>query len=355
MLVVSYGKDAAKITYDALRASDISAYLKPEYKVAIKPNLVMAKPANDGATTHPEVVEGILLFLKEYGVKKMKIIESSWTGGNTKHAFKICGYANLSRKHGIPLLDLKSDSCTTRTHGSDSIKICDEALSADFIVNVPVLKAHCQTRMTCCMKNLKGCIPDGEKRRFHSIGRHRPIAALNMLVKTGYNVVDGICGDLSFEEGGNPVETDCVIVGRNPLTVDSYCAGLMGYKISDIGDLAYGKEMGVGEYITPDAKIIELNAQDKPLHERGGGSGRADAYRNMIDEDAACSACYSALIHALSRLGGKTTIKGGIHIGQGFKGKSGDGFGVGNCASGFAKCVPGCPARAVDIVEALKR
>jgi len=29
--------------------------------------------------------------------------------------------------------------------------------------------------------------------------------------------VDGICGDLSFEEGGTPVEANRVIAGQNPL------------------------------------------------------------------------------------------------------------------------------------------
>ena len=39
---------------------------------------------------------------------------------------------------------------------------------------------------------------------------HKPIAALNALLKTGYCVVDGICGDLSFEEGGTPLTANDV-------------------------------------------------------------------------------------------------------------------------------------------------
>jgi ferredoxin len=203
------------------------------------------------------------------------------------------------------------------------------------------------------MKNLKGCMPDSEKRRFHTLGLHRPIAALNMLLKIGYSVVDGICGDLTFEEGGNPVETNRIIAGRNPLTLDSYCAGLIGYRPDEIEYLSYGKEFGLGEFYTPQTELVEINPQNKPLLEVKGNR-QADSYQALIHEDAACSACYSSLIFALHRLGGKIRAEGKLHIGQGFREKGGPGVGIGRCAQGFTKCVPGCPPKAIDIIEALQ-
>jgi len=352
MIVLTYGTDIIENTYEALTSSDIGSYLNPNFSVSIKPNLVVPGPASNGAITHPEVVEGIILFLKEFGVSKIKIIESSWLGASTKQAFKDCGYEELSRKFNIPLIDLKSDSCSTVKSEGYSMKVCNEALETDFLINVPVLKAHCQTLLTCCMKNLKGCIPDSEKRRFHTLGIHKPVAALNTVVKTSYCVVDGICGDLSFEEGGNPVEGNRIILGRDPLLVDSYCAELIGYLPDEIDYLSYGKEMGIGNYFSKKTKVVELNLQNKPLNEIKSGR-TTSRYKGYIKEDAACSACYSSLVYALHRLGGKTSKKGKIHIGQGFKGKNGSGIGIGNCALGFEKCVSGCPPKATDIIDAL--
>ena len=354
MIVVSYGSDIAKSAYDALAASDIASHLKASYSVAIKPNLVVSGPASLGATTHPEVVSGIIKFLKDFGVSSIKIIESSWIGDNTKSAFKVCGFEELSREHGVPLVDLKDDSCTTLKHGGLEIAVCDEALNTDFLINVPVLKAHCQTRLTCCIKNLKGCIPDSEKRRFHAIGLHKPIGALGALIKTGYNVVDGICGDLTMEEGGNPVAANRIIAGRDPLLIDSFCAQLIGYMPSEIIHLAYAKEYGVGEFFSEKAKVVELNAGSKPAN-KASCSRVVQRYSKLVAEDAACSACYSSLMYALHRLGGKVSSKGKLHIGQGFKGKSGAGQGIGNCASGFDDCIPGCPPKAADIVKLLYR
>jgi len=357
MLVITYGSDITKNTYDTLVASDISAYLKADFAVSLKPNLVVPGPASNGAVTHPEVVDGVIRYLKDFGVTRIKIIESSWVGDSTKRAFKFCGYEELARKYDIPLIDLKPDSCTTLKHSGFEMKICDEALNTDFLINIPVLKAHCQTRFTCCLKNLKGCIPDSEKRRYHTLGIHKPVAVLSALIKTGYCVVDGICGDLSFEEGGNPVQSNRIIAGRDPLMVDSYCVTLIGYQPDDIEYLAYAKEIGVGKYYSGGTKIVELNAENKSVVDRRGQYS-ADRFRKFIDEDSACSACYSSLIYALHRLGGrvgKDVNDGKVLIGQGFKGKTGKGFGVGICTQGFSTCVKGCPPKATDIIEALRR
>jgi len=353
MIYISYGRDIAKITYDTLAMSDIGDYLKADFSVALKPNLVVPGPASNGAVTHPEVAEGVILFLRDFGIKNIRIIESSWVGDSTKRAFKYCGYEELSAKYDVPLIDLKSDSSRTLRHSGYDIAVCSEALDTDFLINLPVLKAHCQTRLTCCMKNLKGCIPDSEKRRFHTLGIHKPVAALNMLIKTGYNVVDGICGDLTFEEGGNPVTANRIIAGRDPLLVDSYCAGLIGYGVHDIEYLVYGEKIGVGRLFSDDVHVFEQGAEDKPKIELSREHS-AKRYRKLIDEDSACSACYSTLIHALHRLHGRVRVDGKISIGQGFIGKSGKGLGIGVCAKGFSEFVPGCPPKATDIINTLR-
>ncbi|MCL2853428.1 MAG: DUF362 domain-containing protein [Defluviitaleaceae bacterium] len=325
-------------------------YLQPNFKVAVKPNLILARAAEDGATTHPEVVEGIILFLKDFGVRDIKIIESAWVGDSTKRAFKVCGYEALGKRYGVELEDLKDDSFTARTYDGLDIQICDEALNTDFLINVPVLKAHCQTLMTCAMKNLKGCIPDAEKRRFHSLGLHKPIAVLNALLKCGYVVVDGICGDLSFEEGGSPVEANRIIAGQDLLLIDSFCAELIGFRPEEVGYMSYGKQIGLGEFFSANMSVVELNSDNKPKIQQRG-SRAADRYRKMIEEDGACSACYAALIFALHRQGENPARK--ISIGQGFKGKKGDGLGIGSCTRGFTRCVECCPPKAADIIDGL--
>ena len=92
------------------------------------------------------------------------------------------------------------------TSKDGTIKVgCVRGADIDFLINVPVLKGHCQTKITCALKNMKGLIPNTEKRHFHAMGLHEPIAHLNAGLHQDFVVVDNICGDLDFEDGGNPV------------------------------------------------------------------------------------------------------------------------------------------------------
>ena len=343
---VNYSRDIIQGTQEILAASNLKELVKPQMKVSIKPNLVLAKAASSGATTHPEIVEGIIRYLKELGIRDIEIIESSWIGDDTRRAYRVCGYEDLRKKYGVPLFDLKEDELVV----IDGMEICRKAVETDFLINVPVLKAHCQTSLTCCMKNLKGCISDREKRRFHTQGLHRPIAALNKAIKTHFSVIDGICGDLSFEEGGSPVERNMILVGSDPLFLDSYCAQLIGYQSDEIDYLTYGDQLGIGELFESgrdDSRIIELNQEKKPKISKADRS-TVRHIAKYIEEDQACSACYSALVYALYNSRHKPTEK--IRVGQGFIGKRGE-LGCGNCTSKFKKFIPGCPPKAVDIVE----
>jgi len=347
---INYSNDFLQGTIEVLEASNLKELVKPRMKVSIKPNLVLAKDASFGATTHPEVVEGIICYLRELRIENIEIIESSWVGDDTKRAYKVCGYTDLSKKYGVPLFDLKEDDLVS----IDGMEICKKAIETDFLINVPVLKAHCQTLLTCCMKNLKGCISDREKRRFHTMGLHKPIASLNKAIKTHFCVIDGICGDLNFEEGGTPIERNMILAGEDPLFLDSYCAGLIGYNPKEIGYLNFGEELEIGEVFDDfkdNQRVIELNAMNKPKATRKS-QNISKGLSKFILEDSACSACYSALVYALYNTHDKPKEK--ISVGQGFIGKKGT-LGCGDCTSRFTNYIPGCPPKAVEIVEFLER
>jgi len=350
-IIVDYRQDILSGVQDLLEASCLKSMIHSGMKISIKPNMVLASPPSSGATTHAEVVEGLILYLKDFGVKDIEIIESAWVGDDTKKAYHICGYDKLSKKYNIPLYDLKDDRIVKIDAGEYRFEVFRKSIETDFLINVPVLKAHCQTKMTCCLKNMKGCISDSEKRRFHALGLHRPIAYLNKAVKTHFCLVDGICGDLTFEEGGNPVQRDMILTGADPLAVDSYCAGLIGYKADEIEYLRIAHTIGVGRLFDGSMAILELNKSEKPVIRRGASVGTVRRLAAHINEDSACSSCYASLIHALYR--GKIP-KEKINVGQGFRGIKGK-IGCGNCTSKCEKYVPGCPPKATEIIEFLNK
>jgi uncharacterized protein (DUF362 family) len=337
-----------------LRQSGVAKRLTAGMNVVIKPNLVVAKPAAEGAVTHPEVVEGIVLFLNENGISSITIAEGSWLGEMTARAFDRCGYTALAKKYGIKLFDTKNDKVIKKTVDGLTLGVCETVLNADFLINVPVLKGHCQTTMTCCLKNMKGCIPDSEKRRYHNIGLHRPIAVLNTILKPHLHVIDSICGDPTFEEGGNPVRTDRILLGTDPVLLDSYAATLIGHDPQDIEYLRIASSLGIGRFFDADMEFNELQSEMRPKTDVKNQSHLVRRFAKHIDEQNACSACYAALICALRQMGSVSAKTGTIKIGQSFRDQKCAGIGVGNCCSGCDRYVPGCPPTAAQILDLLR-
>ncbi|MCL1941596.1 MAG: DUF362 domain-containing protein [Synergistaceae bacterium] len=350
-IFVACGSDEIEGARKILEASGAAELFGAGMKVALKPNLVVAKPASSGATTSPRVVAGTIEFLKDCGVTDITIMEGSWAGESTERAWQACGYRELEKKYGARLLDLKKDKTRSVSAGGMKIEICVSPLEADRLVNLPVLKGHCQTVMTCALKNLKGCIPDSEKRRFHSIGLHRPIAALNMAIRPDLILVDAMRGDLTFEEGGNPLEMNLLIAGSDPVKIDAYGASLMGLSPSEVEHLRLAEEFGVGSSEIGTDTAVETGEKRNQIFARPGVLPNAARHlAQYVEERDACSICYAGLIHALYRMDRARKLrglKGKIHIGQGFKGMSGEGIGYGECARGFETSIPGCPPRGI--------
>ena len=330
-------------------------------RIAIKPNLVVPTPADQGATTDPALVEAIVAYLQAQGHKDIRIIEGSAIGYSTERAFRNCGYEAISEKYNIPLINLQKDAVAKISIRGIDIDICKEALAADFLINVPVLKAHCQTRITCALKNLKGCISDQEKRRFHRLGLHKPIAALGQALPTHWVIVDGIIGDLTFEEGGTPINMGRIIAGVDPVLIDTYVLQLLGYDLEDVPYVSLAAQFDIGSSELSRANIIEHFDGDTPPVVAQPANPIAERYRDYIDEREACSACYGSLIYALMRYEeqfghlGKTVR---FAIGQGFLGKGdhadSDALGIGSCTKAkFKNHVPGCPPTAKRILDTL--
>jgi len=354
MIYQIYGSDAHRMTKALMEAADVIKQIPSGASVALKPNLVVAGTPESGATTHGGVLSGCIEYLQDHGVREISVIEGSWVGADTGRAMRACGYDQVCRRYDVPFFDLKRDKTRRVSTPLRSMDICRRALEAGYLIDLPVLKGHCQTRMTCALKNLKGCIPDQEKRRFHSEGLMRPIAALAAALRPHLIIVDNICGDLDFEEGGNPVYTGRMLLGFDPVQIDAYGCRLMGLPLSAVPYIKLAEQFGAGHTALEESEIVSLNEPAAGLA-APARSRTVDRLGKQVRQDSACSACYAGLIRALYELErAGVSVDQDIFIGQGWKGKTIQGIGVGLCCSGASVCVKGCPPTAQAIAEALK-
>jgi uncharacterized protein (DUF362 family) len=356
-----YGTEYKEMTKELLSKTDLAGLIgSKKARIAIKPNLVVISPAEYGATTHPEVVAGIIEYLQGNQFENITIVEGSWVGDRTSEAYEYCGYRALCEQYGVPFVDGQKEKWHSVDCAGMKLNVIDAVDRMDFLINVPVLKGHCQTKMTCALKNLKGLLPNSEKSRFHRMGLHKPIAHLQAGIHQDFIVVDHICGDLDFEEGGNPVVRNCVMAALDPVLVDSYACHLMQYTPDDVPYVRMAEQLGIGTTDLDAAQIINLGGYKgyagKEMMEDLPREKKILEVSYAVDEVDSCSACYANLVGALWRLreeGLLEKLKEPIGIGQGMQGKTGR-LGVGRCTKDFDVCIMGCPPDEEKIYEELK-
>ena len=356
-----YGTDFTGMTKKLLEETELAALIgDKKTRIGIKPNLVVPSPAEFGGTTHPEVVAGIVEYLQEHGFENITIVEGSWVGDRTSEAYEYCGYRALCQKYGVPFVDGQKEKYHAVDCAGMKLNIINAVDRIDFLINVPVIKGHCQTFMTCALKNLKGLLPNSEKSRFHRMGLHKPIAHLQAGIHQDFIVVDHICGDLDFEEGGNPVVRNCVMAALDPVLVDSYACHLMQYTPDDVPYVRMAEQLGIGTTDLSKAQIINLGGYNgysgKEIREDLPREKKILEVSYAVSEVDSCSACYANLVGALWRLreeGILEKLDVPIGIGQGMQGKTGR-LGVGRCTKDFDVCIMGCPPDEEKIYQELK-
>ncbi len=356
-----YGTAFKDMTKELLAKTELADLIGDrKARVAIKPNLVVASPAEFGGTTHPEVVAGIVEYLQENQFENITIVEGSWVGDRTSDAYKYCGYKELCEKYDVPFVDGQKQRWHEVNCAGMKLNVIDYVDKIDFLINVPVIKGHCQTKMTCALKNLKGLLPNTEKSRFHRMGLHKPIAHLQAGIHQDFIVIDHICGDYDFEEGGNPVVRNCVMAALDPVLVDSYACSLLQYTPDEVPYVRMAEKLGIGTADLDSAQIIDLGGfrgyAGKEMQEDYPRKHKLLEVSYAVDEVDSCSACYASLVGALWRLkeeGLLEMLDTPIGIGQGMQGKTGK-LGVGKCTKDFDVCIMGCPPDEEKIYQELR-
>ena len=371
-IFVICGSQIFRMAYELCRRADLSGMIRsscPEMDplIALKPNLVGPIPASEGATTHPQIAEAVISYLRREGFRNLVMMESSWVGDSTRDSLLVTGFGPLCERLDVPFIDLQSDSAVSVDCAGMKLNVCRQALKADYLINLPVMKGHCQTGMTCALKNLKGCIPGSEKRRFHRMGLHEPIGHLAAGLRQDFILADAICPDLTFEDGGNPVPLNRLICAVDPVLMDAYACRLTGLEEESVPYIRIARECGVGQGDLSRAEVtvyLEKKEDGKVLYSRGdqpvcswrGDYRRILKVREMVCDLDSCSACYGTLIPVLHRLEEEGLLDRStprLCIGQGYRGKKGR-YGIGSCTSSFDVSLPGCPPSAASMEQFLR-
>jgi uncharacterized protein (DUF362 family) len=214
--------------------------LGPGDRTFIKPNLVALDESFPmplfGVVTTTRLVHDMVLLLKEHGVESITIGEGSVYGKSfgvpTGEVFEALGYGDLAKRYGVRLLDLHREPFSSEDFGGYTLEISEPALSADVLINMPVLKTHNQAILSLGLKNLKGCLSMKSRKACHAAdgGLDGYLARFVEKLTPDLTVIDGIYG---LEKGpfytGTAVRMNALIGSTDPLSADLVGAAAAGF------------------------------------------------------------------------------------------------------------------------------
>jgi len=365
---------------EALALCDALDGLNISNKVLLKPNILWGdkkKLPPYGRVTTSIMVDYLLKVLKDHGCNNITIgegtIPNKEMGSSTFQGFKWTGIEKVAKKYGAKLVDFNSEPYEDVKLGKVTVKISKCAIESDFIIDLPVLKAHRQTKVSLGMKNLKGCLSLKSKMKFHRHELSRMIALLNMKLHPSLTIIDGIYG---LEKGpdflGTPHRMDLIIAGKDVFSCDIIGSMVMGIKPEEVDHLR--------EYASLTERNISLDEIDvrgesvnKVVHNFEWRVsvedilGQANISGLTVQEEgpSCCSGCMviqTALVGVLAKDSPNTALDHvEVCIGSDVRAKedSKKVFLLGDCAISANKDLPeaikikGCPPLVLDTVKSI--
>jgi len=386
-VAVRRGDRAKDIIPEALQLlGGLRNVIKPGDTVLVSPNYCGPAKVNSGTITNPEVVVGVIEAAREAGAGKVVVAESSIVGFDAGEVMAQLGVQRIFEEAGAEVLNLDRDQRdyiekkVTRGKLIKKLKIFRPAVECDVLISVPVLKTHIFAGVSLGMKNLKGTLPDAQKKIFHRVGARkesdepfeldRCISDMMTVHHPAFTIIDATVGQEGFVAGsevaGSAVEMNTVVAGADFVAVDAVGAYLMGWDPMQINHIRYCHEMGLGVGDLGSIEILGERLDDVRREFKPAIPGELGEYDNVtVFEGGSCSGCSFAIRWTLDAFTPEEIEKWGetvffvgsdTEVPDKIDGKA---FLLGKCACRLpipnAVKVRGCPPPFFHIVNELKQ
>lgn len=238
-----------KSVSDLLEESGLSQHLKGDKIVIIKPNLVSNDPPP--ITTPVELVESIIEYIQREN-QRVEIVVAEGSGSinfETMQIFDQLGYVTMASHKSVRLVDLNEAELVCLKNPSFKRWpeiFLPEIIMENYLISVPVLKAHTLTDVTITMKNMIGVVPPShyqEGSRWKKSAFHRnPDAAvmdLNRYRTPDFTIVDATVGMRDAHLWGPTCDPpiNMLYAGFDSVAVDAFGASLLKRDWKKIGHI----------------------------------------------------------------------------------------------------------------------
>lgn len=217
-------------------------------KIFIKINANSDMIGLTGNTTDLRLIVAVIVSLKGRGYKDISIGDGTSSGFiNTQiDCLKRLKLYEIAKLFNVKIIDLnKTEGVEISVLHGFKVKIAKVCLEADFFIDLPKLKTHGETQMSCCLKSKIGCVVGLDKQIIHH-DLNENILILNQYLKPDLHIVDAI---LPMEglgpSRGIPKNIGLILAGTNPMLLDLAAAFILGRDEEEIPYLALVKKRGL--------------------------------------------------------------------------------------------------------------
>jgi uncharacterized protein (DUF362 family) len=262
-IIVAYGGEPEELLQTALKTyGGLEKLIKPESTVVIKTNFTWYGPPERACNTNPDLLSALVKACKKAGAKKVRVIDL--TIEPYAMCLKISGIKKAVESAGgevqnLDLIDINNPPLVKRNSGIlKNFPIYAEALNAECLINVPILKHHGTTMISGSLKSLMGLTPSRDK--MHAVGVDQAIVDLAKIIKPHLHIIDAyrILKTRGPQGPGDVAVAKQLIITHDPVAGDTYGASLLGVTPDH---LKLAAEAGLGCNDLSKIKITKVNVK----------------------------------------------------------------------------------------------
>lgn len=249
-VVVAHGTEIPQMLAAAVAAlGGWGAFVKPGQKATIKPNAGWASTPEQGANTHPQLVEEAIRACRAAGASEVVLPENSCSPSAKSFAMSGIGAAAKNAGGRLYEPDDDQDFVEVAVPGGKTLKqvaVVRDVLETGCLINMPVAKTHGGAKLTLGLKNWMGSVRD--RGFWHRSGLHQCIADFGTLVKAHLTIVDATrIMVTNGPRGPGELKTpNQLVLGTDPVAVDAYAATLFGMQPFAVPHIQIAHDMGLG-------------------------------------------------------------------------------------------------------------
>jgi uncharacterized protein (DUF362 family) len=242
--------------FDALNLIQADNLINSNDVVVITPNWVQQQTPQTGVVVGPDSLREIIRFTKKNNPKRI-IVATGSGEKDTSQIMQAVGYDKVIQSENVEFIDLNKGPFVRieLNHDMPSATNVNKLYNEmTFLISFTQLKYHQEATMSASIKNITMGWPPADEHGHpkKNLGIHKNLHGFM------HAMAEKITIDLSIvsaqpamvgtgPSGGIPIHTGIVLCGTDPVSVDTVCARLLGFKPQAINYLYDCINKGIGQ------------------------------------------------------------------------------------------------------------